>query len=204
MSETSVIPSGGALEAPRPPGRPRDEQATEAITAAALRQLEEVGYASMSVESIAAEAGVARATVYRRFRDKADVVTAAIAANPGGLLPSVPSADPRGDLVRFLEEFDQRFGESCVEVVGTLLGSRHERAALELHRRRVVHPRMGYARALVVRAQELGTLRADLDADLAVQMLAGSVFARRLGGFPSDPDWARRAVAMIWGAFPPS
>ena len=93
------------------------------------------------MESIASEAGVARATVYRRFKDKADLITAAIADNPGGRFPDEPSDDPRADLVVYLEAFDERFGESCVEVIGTLLGSREERDALALHRQRVVEPR---------------------------------------------------------------
>jgi AcrR family transcriptional regulator len=184
--------------APRPPGRPRDERATRAITEAALRQLAELGYARLSIESIASEVGVARATVYRRFKDKADLVTAAIAGNPGGRFPDRPSSDPRRDLIVYLEAFDERFGESCVEVVGTLLGSREERAALELHRQRVIEPRTGYVRGLLVRAQELGELSSDTDVDLAVQMLTGSVLARRVSGTESPPGWARRAVAMIF------
>jgi len=184
--------------APRPPGRPRDERATRAIPEAALRQLAELGYARLSIESIASEVGVARATVYRRFKDKADLVTAAIAGNPGGRFPDRPSSDPRRDLIVYLEAFDERFGESCVEVVGTLLGSREERAALELHRQRVIEPRTGYVRGLLVRAQELGELSSDTDVDLAVQMLTGSVLARRVSGTESPPGWARRAVAMIF------
>jgi AcrR family transcriptional regulator len=194
----TVVEAAGRSPEPRPPGRPRDERATRAITEAALRQLAVLGYARMSMESIAGEAGVARATVYRRFKDKADLVTAAIADNPGGHLPEAPSDHPRADLIAFLEAFDQRFGESCVEVVGTMLGAREERDALELHRRRVVAPRIAYARALLVRAQELGEVSSDLDADLAVQMLTGSVLARRVSGTPSPPDWARRAVDVIW------
>jgi AcrR family transcriptional regulator len=182
----------------RSPGRPRDERATQAITEAALRQLAEHGYGGLSMDSIAGEAGVARATVYRRFRDKADLITAAIAANGGGQFPADPSDDPRRDLVTYLEEFDERFGENCVEVIGTLLGSRQEQGALALHRQRVIAPRTAYARGLLARAQELGQLAADVDVDLAIEMLAGSVFARRVSGTPSAPDWARRAVAMIW------
>ena len=71
----------------RPPararGRPRDERVTRAITEAALRQLLDEGYSRLSMESVASEAGVARATVYRRFKDKADLVTAAIAGYAG-------------------------------------------------------------------------------------------------------------------------
>jgi AcrR family transcriptional regulator len=195
-----VLEPAQPVPANRPPGRPRDQRATVAITEAALRQLAEHGYARVSMESIASEAGVARATVYRRFKDKADLITAAIADNPGGHFPEQASTDPRADLIEYLDAFDDRFGESCVEVVGTLLGAREERAALALHRQRVIEPRTGYVRSLLVRAQELGQLAPDTDVDLVVQMLTGSVLARRVSGTESPPDWARRAVDMIWSA----
>ena len=133
-------------------GRPRDQRASSAITDAALRQLAEVGYAKVSMESVASEAGVARATIYRRYRDKADLITAAIAANSSAHLASGAHDDPRADLIDYLNEFDDRFAESCLEVVGTLIGAREDPGALALHRERVVEPRMGYARSLLERA----------------------------------------------------
>jgi AcrR family transcriptional regulator len=193
-------PSGRQPDRPpnRAPGRPRDERATSAITDAALRQLAEVGYANISMESVASEAGVARATVYRRYRDKADLITAAIATNSSTHLAPGPSHDPRTDLINYLNQFDERFAESCLEVVGTLIGSREEPGSLDLHRRRVVEPRMGHALALLERARQLGQLRPDADLDLALQMLAGSVFARRVAGTASTPEWAERAVDTVW------
>ena len=85
-------------------------------------------------------------------------------------------------------------------MVGTLLGCREARDALDLHRERVVAPRTGYVRSLLVRAQELGGLPGDTDVDLAVQMLTGSVLARRVNGSDSAPGWARRAVDIIFGS----
>jgi AcrR family transcriptional regulator len=150
------------------------------------------------MESVASEAGVARTTIYRRYRDKADLITAAIAGNNSTHLSPGTSSHPRSDLISYLTEFDERFAESCLEVVGTLIGSREEPAALALHRQRVVGPRMGYVRSLLETAVELGQLHPEVDLDLAVQMLAGSVFARRVAGEPSAPGWAERAVDMIW------
>jgi AcrR family transcriptional regulator len=195
VSTTSVsgVPTGG-----RRPGRPRDQRVSRAITEAALRQLDELGYGNLSLESVASEAGVSRATIYRRYRDKADLVTAAVADNSTTHLQVRPSSDPRSDLVGYLTEFDERYSENCLEVVGSLIGARGDPWALSLHRERVVRPRMAYLRTLLVRAQELGQLSEDADVDLALQMLTGSVFARRLAGMTATPGWAERAVDAVW------
>ena len=66
---------------PQPRGGPGTSGRASAIADAALRQLNEVGYGKVTMESVACEAGVARATIYRRYRDKADLITAAIAGN---------------------------------------------------------------------------------------------------------------------------
>lgn len=187
----------------RMPGRPRDERATRAITEAALRQLDSVGYGRLSMESVAAEAGVARATVYRRFRDKADLVTAAIAQSAAVEKSARSSKDPRADLKRFLLDFEDRFASSCVELVGALLANREDPGPLELHRERVVSPRLDYARGLLERARELGQLGSDADLDLALEMLVGSVIARAVSGRSSRPGWAGRALDAIWDAMGP-
>ena len=197
-AEHGTASSAGAHASPRGPGRPRDQRASSAITGAALRQLEELGYSGVSMESVASEAGVARATIYRRYRDKADLITASIAGNNSTHLSTGSSSDPRRDLITYLTEFDERFAESCLEVVGTLIGSRENPSALAMHRQRVVEPRMGYLRSLLATAVELGQLDPGADLDLALQMLAGSVFARRMAGEPSRPGWAERAVDTVW------
>jgi len=200
-TRTPAVPRARTPEPPagaRSPGRPRDERATSAITDAALRQLDAVGYANVSMESVASEAGVARATIYRRHRDKADLITAAIAANSSAHLATGPSADPRADVVAYLDAFDQRFAEGCLEVLGTLIGAREDPGALALHRQRVVGPRLAFLRSLLDQARQRGQLRDDADLDLAMQMLVGSVFARRVAGTAAGPAWAERAVDTVW------
>jgi AcrR family transcriptional regulator len=181
----------------RAPGRPRDERASRAIIEAAIRQLDDVGYAAISMESVASEAGVARATIYRRYRDKADLITGAI-AEYATEIPEGPSDDPKVDLCRFLVDFDHRFGASGMGVLGALMTNRDDRPALELHRERVIAPRLAYGRRLLEQARADGDLRPDADLDLAFQMLSGSVFHRRVAGVDSDPGWAERAVDAIW------
>lgn len=191
----TTVPTGPApTHEHRGAGRPRDERASRAIAAAALHQLEAVGYAHVSMESVAAEAAVSRATVYRRYRDKADLVTAAIASKV-----DEPSAtgQPLVDLVAYLEDFDARGAGPCVEVVGSLLGAREGAAAMAVHRDRVTRPRADHVRALLARARDLGLLDADVDVDLLLHMLLGAAFARRLLGAPRRTGWARSAVATI-------
>jgi AcrR family transcriptional regulator len=187
----------------RAPGRPRDERASRAITAAALHQLDVLGYGRITMESVATEAGVSRATIYRRYRDKADVVTTAIASQSMASLTGDPAGDPRAALVGFLEEFDGRFGESCLEVIGGLVGAREDPRAMAMHRERVVAPRSARALLLLQEAQRRGQLAENADLRLALQMLAGSVFFRRVSGQPSDPGWAERAVDAIWSGMAP-
>ena len=139
------------------------------------------------MESVASEAGVARATVYRRFKDKADLITAAIAANPGGRFPDRPSDDPSADLIAYLEAFDERFGESCVEVIGTLLGSREEHDALALHRRRVVEPRTG------LRPRPVGASPGARGAGDRHRRRPGRADAHRIGPGPPGQWYPERA-----------
>lgn len=74
---------------------------------------------------------------------------------------------------------------------------------MALHRQRVIEPKVAYARGLLVRAQELGQLRPSADLDLAVEMLFGVVFARRVRGVPGGTGWADRAVEAIWRGMGP-
>ncbi len=193
-------------DAARVRGRPRDERVTQAITRAALRQLMEEGYARLSMESVASEAGVARATVYRRFKDKADLVTATIAGyasvGPGsetaGSGASAERDEARAELEDFLLDFDDRFNRSCIEVLGGLLADREDPTALALHRERVIEPRRAYARALLDRARDAGELDPDTDLDLALDMLIGVVIARAVGGRDLEAGWAERALDLVW------
>ena len=60
------------------PGRPRDPAVEERILDATLRQLAEHGYARMSVDQVAAASGISKPAIYRRWKGKADLATAAL------------------------------------------------------------------------------------------------------------------------------
>jgi AcrR family transcriptional regulator len=179
-------------------GRPRDEHTGEAILATTLRLLKEVGYRHLSVEAVAGEAGVAKTTIYRRYRNKADLATAALATMTPVEQLARPSDDPKRDLVAFLEEFETTLGEVGVDVIGSLLGEPGDSEFLDLHRQRIIRPRQDRSRQLLRRAQELEMIRPDADLDLVMEMLIGSFFARYLAGRKVPPSWAETAVATLW------
>ena len=66
----------------RPPGRPRSEESRQAILRSTLKLLKETGFPQLSIEAIAADADVSKATVYRWWPTKAALVADAFSASP--------------------------------------------------------------------------------------------------------------------------
>lgn len=181
-------------------GRPRDDSIDERVLEVTRRHLATQGYEAMSVASIAREAGTTRQALYRRWDDKADLATAAIAALPAAA-PCPVTADPFEDLVAELESFRVGISRSGgVSTIGTMLRSSTEAALVELFRERVVAPRRRRLRASLERARDDKLIDADADLEVAVTMFTGSWYAMSLAGDEAPPDWARRAGGLIWRA----
>ncbi len=90
-----------ATGAQRSIGRPRDERADRAILAATLELMAENGAHDLRMDDVAARAGVGKATIYRRYRSKDELITAAIA----GLVSEITVPDTgrtRADLLALM------------------------------------------------------------------------------------------------------
>jgi AcrR family transcriptional regulator len=177
-----------------PRGRPRSKRADNAILDAALRLMAEGGYARMSMDRVAAAAGVAKPTIYRRFAGKAALATAAL-ADLRDRRPPPESDDPRSDLVEELSRFragvERPYG---MAMVGTVLAEEeHVPQLLEHFRRDVVHPRRRRLREILRRAP----LRAGLDPDTAASMLVGSYYAEYLSRGAPPRTWAERVADAV-------
>jgi AcrR family transcriptional regulator len=176
-------------------GRPRSAKADERILAVALDHLRLRGYRDLSMEHVAADAGVGKATVYRRYRNKADLASAALAmVSAARFAPPIPD-DTREALVEHLRLFETGIATVGIGALGSLLDER-DPEALELHRERTIRRGQGRMRAILERARERGEIRADSDVEIAIEMLVGSYFARRLNGRDA-PDWAKAAVDTL-------
>jgi AcrR family transcriptional regulator len=180
-------------------GRPRSTAADAAILDAVLRLLASEGYGGLTMEGVAAAAGVGKTTVYRRYSSKPDMVTAAIANLTDD--DDVPdSGDTRADVLEMLRRFvAARQRKQSMRLLGTLFLERERNPELlRLFRERVIEPRRSRLLAVLDRGRERGDLRPGLDAGLVAEMMIGAYFARMLNGLPFPRDWPERVVSQMW------
>jgi AcrR family transcriptional regulator len=195
-----VPPAPADPSAPRRAGRPRSAARDAAILEAALRLLAREGYVRMTVDQVAAEAGVSKATVYLRWPTKADLATAAVAGlREGGRTP--PTGDLRTDLAAVLRDMRrnvERIGG--LGLVGTCLAEeRSTPELLGLFRERSVAPRREEIRALLRAAARDGRLRPGADPDAAADALLGAHLGRHLAGGPVPEGWEEAVVDTVLG-----
>jgi AcrR family transcriptional regulator len=181
----------------RRPGAQMDPEADRLLLEAAKRQLRELGYARMTMDGVAREAGVARTTLYRRHRDKAELVSAAIdTLRPPS--PRAPSGDARTNLIAHVENARRNFDMS---LAGTLLmEERHDPRLLELFRERMVLPRRDVVRRTIQRGIDSGGIRPDVDVERVLDLLLGALFAAVLAAGRPGPAWSEQTVDALWPA----
>jgi AcrR family transcriptional regulator len=189
---------GGHAGPARTAGRPRDAALDAAILKAAWRLLREEGYARLSIAGVAQAAQVGRPAIYRRYRDKSQLVAAVIAEKVGDVAP-IDTGHARGDLIALLELVRKRFP---VSLAGTLMAKEraHPELLSQLRAAMVSPPRDAIVQALA-RGQDRGEVRGGLDAGIAAEALIGSfVFACLAGGRPGT-GWSEAVVDALWPGF---
>ena len=178
--------------------RPLDPGIGDAIEAATLALLTERGFARMSMEGVAAAAGVGKPAIYRRYRDKAALVAAIIAQQLPELDPP-DLGDTRAELWLAVEQGFPADGAAYVGLIGGLIAEQQRHPELiEAFRRSVLHPRRAVARALIERGQQRGDLRGDVDPEAALDLFAGPFLARVFAGLNTGPRWRKSAFATWW------
>jgi len=177
-------------------GRPVDEQATPALLAAARRLVIRDGYAAVSTQQIAAEAGVARQTLYRRWPGKADLVLDAF-------LDSAGRAAPRSDLPldqalrEFLDQLFDHLAQDGPAIRSLIASAQRDPAFLDTFRQRFVLPRAGLVQQWLQAAQARGEVDPTADLDMAVTMLHGTFWYRLLLGEPLDEAFRERLAQQL-------
>lgn len=164
----------------RRPGRPRDARADEAIVAATLQLLGQVGLAGISIEAVAATAGVGKATIYRRWPSKEALVLHAMLQ--GTDLPRTPDTGSlRGDLEVYLMDLVERIrAYAAQDVLPHLVGAASYDPAVRDALADYTRTRQAPMRTMLARAADRGDLPPGRDADVFVDTVLGAINYRRL------------------------
>lgn len=181
----------------RRPGAQMDPEADRLILETTHRLLREHGYDRLTIDRVAREAGVARTTVYRRYRDKADLVSAAIQTmSDRSKRPN--SGDARRDLIAHIEHVRRNYGMS---LAGTLLMEEpYNPRLIELFRERMVLPERQAVRDTIQRGIERGQIRPDIDIERVLDLLLGALFGAVFASGRPHPEWSEQIVDAIWPA----
>jgi AcrR family transcriptional regulator len=170
-----------AVGAGRPPGRPRSEKARKAVLRSTLSLLKRVGFNDLRIESVAARAGVGKATIYRWWPTKAELVIAAfvMAVEPELRFPSTGSVleSIHQQMRRWAEIYRGPLGQIVATVVGAGQSQPEILRAFQSH---WVEPRRVEARRLLSQAIKRGEIRTDLDPDALLDLFYGPLYIRFL------------------------
>lgn len=183
-------------------GRPRDPAVEKAILAATFAQLVEVGYGGLSVESVAAAAGVGKTTIYRRWPAKRDLVVAALGTETVFTPPRL-DVDARTALGLFVRQARATLIDSgAVRILGSLLvEEQREPGLLGEFRERILGPRRGMVEEMLRVGIERGDIRPDIDPLIVTEMIVGAVFGHHaMLGLTATDAWTDALADHVWEA----
>jgi AcrR family transcriptional regulator len=184
----------------------RNEQSRRAILAAALELLTETGYSAVTIEAIAARAGVGKQTIYRWWRGKGAVILDALADGMPEVLALPDTGDLRADLRRVLRATVAEFADprlSATTRAITIETLADEELADQV-RDRLLRPQLHAVRTRLEAAREAGQVRPDAPLDLVVELLFGPLYHRwLLRNGPLTDDYADGIVELALAAVSP-
>jgi AcrR family transcriptional regulator len=179
-------------------GRPRDEFVRKRILDAALELLEQVGFASATVEAIAERAGASKATVYRWWPNKAAVFIEAFREAVSPELPFADSGSLRDDIRAQLKNFTRMLTGRRGRILGAFIAAAQDDPEVaEALRSLWIRPRRLDAKQALDRNRKRGELRDDVDLDLVLDLLYGPLYYRLLLGHgPLSPSYAETMAEL--------
>ena len=184
--------------APRAPGRPRDARADAAILDATLRLVGSAGLGRLTMDAVAATAGVSKATIYRRWASKeALVLDAWMACFTDDTIPDTGSLER--DLVSILGGLRDNITKGLLaRVLPQMVAASQVNEELARAYRQFVVGRRRRTNVVLMRAIERGELPAGTDLELAQDMLVGPLFYRTLlSGEVIDDDLVATVVQTV-------
>jgi AcrR family transcriptional regulator len=173
----------------------RSRRAESAILEATIALLGEVGFSGLTIDGIAARAGVGKATIYRHWSSKAEVAVEAFKA----FIPPLddPDTGSFADDVRavLLQIVDGLSNSPLAAILPSLVEAAERDEELERLFKEFGSVRRAVLRGVFTRAARRGELRDGLDIDVAIDLLVGPIFMRRL--ITRSPVTKKHATAVL-------
>jgi AcrR family transcriptional regulator len=181
-------------------GRPRSEEVERAILQAAAAILNEGGFASMSIEEVAALAGVGKASIYRRWSSKGALALDAFLGDFLQLQPPVDTGSLESDMNAALTHWVRAVSgtPSGRTLVGLIAEAQLDPELASAWRTGVIIPSRNQHRPMIERAIERGEIPIGSDVDVLMDMLYGPAYHRLLHWhLPLSEEFVRRVVAVV-------
>jgi len=199
QAATLCMNDSGALEIlPKRPGRPRDESARQRILDSALDLLQEESFAQVTVESIAARAGVGKATVYRWWPNKAAVMIEAFREAVGPEVPFPDSGSFEDDIRLQLQQFTRMLlgprGRMLAGFVAAAQSDPDVALALSDY---WITPRRAEAKDALRNKRRWKESHADLDPELVLDVLYAPLYYRIMTGLPLTLEYTQSLVDLV-------
>src|SRR5689334_2762935 len=188
-------PAGGA-----PRGRPRSAEAERAILIATADLLAERGLAAMSIEEVAARAGVGKTTIYRRWPSKGLLALDAFVISFRAEQPQPDTGTLRGDMLSALHAWVRAVTQTAMGpmLTGLIAEAQHDPELRGAWRDRVLEPMRTQHRVMLDRAISRGEIAASVDRDVVLDLFFGAAEHRLLlGHLPMTGDFITEVVDMI-------
>jgi AcrR family transcriptional regulator len=190
----------------RTPGRVRSDASRVAILDATLKLLETNPLQQISIESIAREAGVGKATIYRWWNSKAAVVIDAFLHTHVSHTPMPKGVSPREALTKHVHLLVEEYNGWSGRIVSQIMAEgQGDPDVLREFRERFWYGRRAVVREVVEDARRRGEIRSDMDTELQMDMLYAPIYFRLLmGHLPLDKKFAdTHCAAMMQLLAPP-
>lgn len=194
MSPRALRDAAAAVCRPRVEGDREQE-----ILDAAVAILADVGYDRLTMDAVATRAKASKATLYRRWNGKADLVIDALVSQKEPLQAVPDTGSLRGDLIETFCSHGGLTDETQVAILGSVITAISRDAEFAAaFREKFIGPKVDVAREIYARGVARGEVRADIDLDLITAALPGIVLHRQflLGEQPST-DLITRVVDQV-------
>jgi AcrR family transcriptional regulator len=187
-------------------GRPRSQEADCAILTAAVELLAERGLAAMSIEEVAARAGVGKTTIYRRWPSKGLLALDAFVTSFREQQSLPDTGSLRGDLLAALRAWVRAVTQTPMGpmLTGLIAEAQHDAELHAAWRDRVTEPLRTQRRIILDRATARGEIPASVDREVVLDLLFGSAQHRLLlGHLPMNERFIRDVVDVILDGIQP-